>query len=329
MLRTHYFVDTNFLIDFPELSVQQGRGWSDTQFFFVHPQPYVLVICDVVIGELDRLKNSSDEKLKYKVRTVTKNIENALENNGILRPWGHLVIFDQKKNNVRGDQNILRAARAYAKTLNNENMTLVTNDALFRIRSKDEGIECLSPGALELKIRTEFGEEHDFFSKAKNASQFFPEVLPLLNRKNEMMEKLRSLGEEFGSIEEINLIETALIELKQNLQIYVNKWVELESRKQEEEASEAFIKGKLGDLRASDKEKIEDQKISTQPQSPKATLTNVSSANSKSLFITWFGSLPPLKLFAVIFGVVFGFMGFLGFWCVFLILAYGAAGKAL
>lgn len=143
-VRSHYVVDSNFLIDYPILSIKDRFSGRFRWPF----EPFVVVVCDVVLAELDHLKLSSDKNKKFMVREAVRSIEKVLDDEGRIHFFGHLKIFGDNKTK-RGDMNLPDRANQYALTDPGERVVLVTNDGLFRLRCQNGSAECVSPQTIE------------------------------------------------------------------------------------------------------------------------------------------------------------------------------------
>lgn len=110
--------------------------------------PFILVVTDVVLAELDKLKHTGSEDIKFRVRKAVTTISNVLENGGKIWDFGHLKIYGNDRTQ-RGDSNLLERAKEYAAGIPDERIILLTSDNLLRLRCQNSGVECIIPGDLE------------------------------------------------------------------------------------------------------------------------------------------------------------------------------------
>lgn len=228
-IRTHYVADTNFLLNYPNLSVKQGF----TDRFQWGAEPFVLVVCDVVLAELDRLKTSGDEQKRYRVRQAVRSIESVLEDNRIIHSFGHLVVFGESRTR-RGDMNLLERAKQYAETVPDERVVLLTDDILFRIRCKGESFDCVDPEKLEERINRRHDEDYGLRQEIREGAKELPELEVLDKKIIELYKMLNVLGMAYAPMEEIRKTYQEIESLFQQAEPLLAEASVIKGRKAEE-----------------------------------------------------------------------------------------------
>jgi len=172
MLRNHFFLDTSFLINHPDFN----------EYLF-DTKPYVLVICEAVVHELDGLKKSKDGSTfdemsrSYKAREVSRRIEAIKEQKIQLVNDGDLHLYTRRvtKPGYSFDEEIEETAKRYANELkvNKKAVYFLSSDRNLRILARGTGpLIVVDPDKWEA---TKF-QEQDYERRVEQAAQIDEQV---------------------------------------------------------------------------------------------------------------------------------------------------------
>lgn len=233
-MRYHFFLDTNFLLDFPEFP---------TAYIF-DTKPYVLVICKPVLRELDLLK---DEDLhsetrnygtarSYKARQATRSIEAVLSKDVLLPYGGRITIYKRRVRAETADDEIALLAEKYAEEHPGDRVVLLTSDVNLRVRAYSQLVHPQDPFAwLELKIREHYAiRQYEIRVQRAIAAD---EQLKLLHQRRLEIEREIERAYDTGGVSDRRIAQLyeSLAEVKEQELHRLERYEEEERKRWEEE----------------------------------------------------------------------------------------------